>query len=52
MGRKPAANTFVLQVSVQPIGKELVLGRVADETRVELNFAAAERWKVFDQALW
>ena len=37
VGSKPAPHSFVLQVCVKAIREFLVLCRVADETRMELN---------------
>ena len=35
--RKPAAHAFVLQIGIEPLGKLLVFGRIADEAGVELD---------------
>src|SRR6266566_4871518 len=40
---EPAAHTLALQISIEPLGKDLVLARVADETRVEVNGFANKR---------
>src|SRR5215468_9148545 len=36
MRREPAAHPFVLKVGIKPVCKFLVLGRVTDETGIEL----------------
>ena len=46
---KPAAYAFVLEVSVEAFGKLLVLGRMANKTRVELYRFIQERWQVIDE---
>ena len=40
--RKPAAHALVLQVGIEPVGKLLVFGRIADEAGVELNGPAID----------
>jgi hypothetical protein len=51
MRRKPAPNAFVLQISVEPLDKRLVLGRVTDEARMELDRIASQRWEIFDRGV-
>jgi hypothetical protein len=43
---EPAPNAFVLQIGMEPLGKNLVLCRVADETGIELDRFAEQRRKV------
>lgn len=50
--RKPAADALVLQVCVQPISKLLVLRRVTDEARVELEGLVQKGGRVIDQSVW
>ena len=47
-GREPAADAFDLEVSVKPLGELLILGRVADETGVELQWFADKGASIFD----
>src|SRR5664280_817345 len=47
--RKPAAHTLGLQVSMEPLGKLLVFGRIADEAGVELNGPSHHRADVGDE---
>src|SRR5262249_7441100 len=47
--RKPAADTSVLQIGVEPVGKLLVMGRIADEAGVELDRACAHTANEVDE---
>src|SRR5215469_10147488 len=47
---KPATHTFGLQVSIQPVCKLLVFGRVADEAGVELN-SSSDGFDVADEVV-
>src|ERR1019366_4223681 len=49
--RKPAAHAFVLQVGMNPLGKLLVVRRVADEAGVELDGTSYHRADVGDELL-
>jgi hypothetical protein len=49
VGSKPAAHSFVLQVRMEPLRKFLVLGRVADKARIELNRLVQEGWQIIDE---
>ena len=42
---------FALQVSVEPFGKSLILGRIADETGLELDGISHERLHVRDEII-
>src|SRR5262249_36646301 len=46
MGSEPASDTLRLQVCVEAIGELLILGRVADEARVEIEWRANQRLRV------
>jgi hypothetical protein len=45
MGRKPAADAFVLKIGMEPLGKLLIFGGVADEAGIELDGLVQERWQ-------
>ena len=51
MRGKPAAHALVLQVGMEALGELLVLGRVADETGVELDRLVQEGGQVVDQVV-
>jgi len=42
---KPTAHTFVLQVSMEALGEEFILARIADEAGVELDRLVEQRGK-------
>src|SRR5437016_1679278 len=51
VGREPAAHAVRLQVGPETVGKLLVLGRVADETRVEFDRVYGQRAHVLDERI-
>src|SRR5271156_1674571 len=42
--RKPAADIIHLQISIKPLRKLLIFGRVADEARIELHGPVGKRF--------
>ena len=49
---KPATDTFVLKVCIQPFGKVLVLAGVADEAGVILEGLTGQGGHVLDEVFW
>ena len=49
---EPAAHAFGLKDGVEPVGERLILRRIANEQRVDLDPRADQRRHVFDEILW
>src|SRR5258708_1200395 len=51
-GRKPATDSFMLQISIEPFGKCLILAGMADEAGVVVNRLDDKRAHIGDEGIW